>query len=53
MRSEAIKLKEKIGSDLSNIFLGMSPQATEAKVEINFCDYTKIKSFCMTKEPST
>ena len=53
---ETIKvLEENIGrktSDIpcSNIFTDMSPRARDIKERINKWDFTKIKSFCMTKE---
>ena len=56
---ETIKLlKENIGSNLldiglSNVFIDMSPQARKTKAQQktkNYWDYTKIKSFCTTKE---
>ena len=34
----------------SNIFLGMSPQAKEAKAKLNYQYYIKIKSFFAVKE---
>lgn len=30
--------------------MDMSPQAKETKAKINYWDYIKIKSFCITKE---
>ena len=55
MRLETIKiLEENTGSKAynidCNIFLDMSPEARETKPEINYWDYTKIKSFCTAKE---
>jgi len=35
---------------LANIFLDMSPQATEEKAKINKCDYIKLKSFYIARE---
>ena len=54
VRPKTIKLlEESVGSNLfdislSNIFLGMSPQARETK--INTWDYIKLKSFCTAKD---
>ena len=56
VRPETIKLlKENIGSyfwdiSLSNIFMDLSPWTRETKANINYWDYTKIKSFCTAKE---
>ena len=35
---------------LSNIFLGMFPQARDTKAKINKWDYIKLISFCTTKK---
>ena len=56
MRKESIKiLEENTGSNLfdlscSNIFLGTSPKAREARTKMNYWDFIKIKSFCTAKE---
>ena len=56
VRPEAIKLlKENNGSHLvdlhvCNIFLGMSPHARKTKAKLSYLDYTKTKSFFITKE---
>ena len=56
MRQESIRiLEENIGSNLfdishSNFFQDMSPKSKETKVEMNFWDFIKIKSFCTAKE---
>ena len=56
VRPEIIKiLEENIGNTLfdiglSNIFLGMSPQARETKAKINKWDYIITKNFCPAKE---
>ena len=34
----------------SNCFLGMFPEKREKKQNINYWDFTKIKSFCTAKE---
>ena len=38
------------GMDLSNFFLGMSPQARETKAKINKWDYIKLESLCIAKK---
>jgi len=48
-------LKENIGSNLlviglSNIFMDTSPEARETKANINYWNYTKIKSFYKAKK---
>ena len=48
-------LEENIGHtffdiSLSNVFLGMSPQAKETKAKINKWDDTKLKRLCTAKE---
>ena len=48
-------LEENIGSKffdtgLSNIFLHVSPQASESEAKINTWDYIKLKSFCTVKK---
>ena len=56
MRQETIKtLEEKAGKNLSdlsrsNFLLGTSPEAKELKAKMNYWDFMKIKSFCITKE---
>ena len=57
VRQESIKiLEENTNSNLfdlsrSNIFLGTSPKAREARAKMNFWDFIKIKSFfCTAKE---
>ena len=56
VRKESIKiLEENTGSNLfnlsrSNAFLGTSPKATEARAQMNYWDFIKIKSFCTAKE---
>ena len=55
VRQEAIKvLEEKTGNNLfdlgcSNFLLDMSPKA-HVKAKMNYWDFIKIKSFCITKE---
>ena len=34
----------------SNIFVDMSPEASETKAKINYCDYIKIENSCRAKE---
>ena len=51
----AFLLEENIGktfsdSNLTNVFLGQSPKATEIKAKINQWDLTKLTSFCTAKE---
>ena len=47
-------LEENIGKhsdiNLSNVFLGQSPKATEIKAKINQWDLIKLTSFCTAKE---
>ena len=56
VRPETIKLlKENLGSMLfgighRNIFLDLSPQARERKVNINKWDYIKLKCVCTVKK---
>jgi len=47
--------KENRGSNLfdislGNIFIDVSPLARETKTNINYWDYTKIRSFCTVKK---
>ena len=59
MTPETLKiLEEHINSNLSdigssNIFLDMSPLASETKTKINYWDHIKIRSFCTVKETSS
>ena len=52
VRKESIQiLEENTGNNLfdlsrSNIFLGTSPKAREARAKMNYWDLIKIKSFC-------
>ena len=60
VRQDTIKLEENIGKtfsdiNLTNVFSGQSPKATEIKAEIikaeiNQWDPIKLTSFCTTKE---
>ena len=56
LRKDAIKLpEEKIGKafsdfNLTNVFLGQIPKATEIKAKINPWDLVKLKNFCIAKE---
>ena len=56
MQKESIKiLEENTGSNLfdlcrSNIFLGTTPKAREARAKMNSWDFIEIKSFCTVKE---
>ena len=56
IRQDTIKLlEESIGKtfsdiNLTNVFLGHSPKATEIKAKVNQCDQIKPKSFCTAKE---
>ena len=56
VKKESIKiLEENTGSNLfdlcrSNVFLGTSPKAREARAKMNYWDFIKIKSFCTAKE---
>ena len=56
IRQDTIKLLEenigKIFSDinLTNVFSGQSPKATEIKAKINQWDLIKLTSFCTAKE---
>uniref|UniRef100_A0A8D1AW07 Uncharacterized protein n=1 Tax=Sus scrofa TaxID=9823 RepID=A0A8D1AW07_PIG len=56
IRQDTIKLlEENIGKTLSdinltNIFSGQSPKATEIRAKINQWDLIKLKSFCTAKE---
>ena len=38
------------GMDLSNFFLGLSPQARETKAKISKWDYIKLESLCIAKK---
>ena len=38
------------GMDLSNFFLGVSPQARETKAKINKWDCIKLESLCIAKK---
>ena len=56
VRQETITIpKEKADNNLfnlgcSNFLLDMSPEARETKVNMNYWDLIKIKSFCTAKE---
>ena len=56
VRKESIKIfEENTGSNLfdlscSNVFLGTSPKAREARAKMNYWDFIKIKSFFTAKE---
>ena len=56
VRQDTIKLlEENIGktfsdSNLTNVFSGQSPKATEIKAKINQWDLIKLTSFCTAKE---
>ena len=56
IRQDTIKLlKENIGKtfsdiNLTNVFSGQSPKATEIKAKISQWEITKLISFCTTKE---
>ena len=56
VRQETMKiLEEKPGNNLfdlsrNNFLLDMSPEARETKVNMNYWDLIKIKSFCTVKE---
>ena len=56
VRKESIKIfEENTGSNLfdlsrSNIFLGTTQKAREAREKMNYWDFIKIKSFCTAKE---
>ena len=56
VRQDTIKLLEKnIGktfsdSNLTNVFLGQSPKATEIKAKINQWDLITVTRFCTAKE---
>ena len=56
VQKESIKiLEENTASNLfdisrSNIFLGSTPKAREARAKLNYWDFIKIKSFCTAKE---
>ena len=56
IRQNTIKLlEENIGKtfsdiNLTNVFLGQSPKATEIKAKINQQDLIKLTSFCIAKE---
>ena len=57
VRQDTIKLLEKnIGktfsdSNLTNVFLGQSPKATEIKAKINQWDLIKLTSFAQQRKP--
>jgi len=56
VRQDTIKLlEENIGKtfsdiNLTNVFLGQSPKATERKAKINQWDLVKLTSFCTVKK---
>ena len=56
IRQDTIQLlEENIGKtfsdiNLTNVFLGQSPKATEIKAKINQWDLIKLTSFCTAKE---
>ena len=56
IRQDTVKLlEESIGKtfsdiNLTNIFSGQSPKATEIKAKINHWDLIKLTSFCTAKE---
>ena len=56
LRQDTIKLlEENIGKtfsdiNLTNVFSGQSPKATEIKAKINQLDLIKLTSFCTAKE---
>ena len=55
VRQETMKILENTGSNLfdcsqSNFLLAMSPEAREAKANMSYWDFIKIKNFCTAKE---
>ena len=57
IRQDTIKLQEEnIGKtfsdiNLTNVFSGQSPKATEIRAKINPWDLIKLKSFCTARKP--